>query len=253
MKIVNKHLNYPKAELISPNTKGYLHIGVEVDYSLFPFFLFTSKTKKEIINKANQLLSEIKKQKGVDTVSLFKAVILPPAKQSYLNSIKDRIHVAKFDIAILIETENIDSAKMVREHEKFHQLVEFFEKNASFTHVTVMQNARRIAEVDKSKKGIFLFNYFHAEDPNELLPVWEYTAGWFTTNTGLDNSTLLMPIEGDNSKYRIINHCRWDKLSSLLPKLIFKKTIRLYVAANFEANKIASMPILYKLINNYSR
>jgi|GEM_PF-4131903 hypothetical protein len=34
MKIVNEHLNYPKAELISPNTKGYLHIGLEVDSSL---------------------------------------------------------------------------------------------------------------------------------------------------------------------------------------------------------------------------
>jgi hypothetical protein len=90
------------------------------------------------------------------------------------------------------------------------------------------------------------------EDPNELLPVWEYTAGWFTTNTGLDNSTLLMPIKGDNSKYGVINHCRWDKLSSLLPKLIFEKTIRSYVGANFAANKIASMPILYRLIRNYS-
>ena len=166
MKIVNEHLNYPKAELISPNTKGYLHIGLEVDYSLFPFFLFTSTRKKEIINKTNQLLSEIEKQQGVDTVSLFRAVIMPPAKQSYLDSIKGEIHVAKFDIAILIETENIDVAKKIRDHEKTHQLIEYCEKNASFTHITVLENAKRIAEVDKSRKGIFLFNYFYAEDPN---------------------------------------------------------------------------------------
>ena len=185
-------------------------------------------------------------------MSLFKAAIIPPARQSYLDSIKDRIHVAKFDIAILIETKNIDSAKKVCEYKNFHELVEFFEKKASFTHVTVMENARRIAEVDKSKKGIYLFNYFYAENPNDLLPVWEYTAGWFTANTELDNSTLLRPIKEDKSKFGVINHCRWDKLSSLLPKLIFMKTLRLYVGANFEANRIASMPILYRLINIYN-
>jgi len=250
MKIVNSHLQYPKAELISPNSKGYIHIGVEIDYSPFPFFLSTSKKKKEIISRANETVKEIRALGGVEVVSLFQAVIMPPARQSYLDSIKDKIHVAKFDVAILIETENIDSAKNLRENQKLNQLIEYFEKNASYTHVTVLENAKRINEVDKSRQGIFLFNYFFAEDTNELLPVWEYTAGWFTTNAGLDNSTLLMPLQGYDSKYGVINHCRWDKLSYILPKLIFKKTIRSYVTANFIANKIASMPILYKLVSN---
>ena len=251
MKIVNSHLKFPKAKLIDPNTKGYIHIAVEADYSSFPFFLSASKTKKEILGKANQLLTGIKKQEGVQAVSLFKAAIMPPARQAYLDSIKDKIHVAKFDVAILIETKNIETAKKVREDENLRQLLEYFEKHASFTHVAVMKNARRIAEVDKSRPGIFLFNYFFAEDPNEIFPVWEYTAGWFTTNTALDNSTLLKPLDGQNSKYSVINHCRWDRLSYVLPRLMLMKTVRSYVGENFTANNIASMPILYRLENNF--
>jgi len=251
MEIVNTHLNFSKAVLIPPNTKGYIHIAAEVDLSPVPFFWFTSKTKMETIRRAQQLLSKIENQPGVDAISLFKAAIIPPARQSYLDSIKEKIHVAKFDLAILIETSNVDFAVQLREHPIILQLVEHLEKTASFTHVAVLKNARRIAEVDKSTKGIFLFNYFYAQDPNELLPVWEYTAGWFTANTGLDNSTLLMPVDAENSSYGVINHCRWDKLSTILPSLIFKKTLRSYVVANFEANMIAAMPILYRLVTHY--
>ena len=43
----------------------------------------------------------------------------------------------------------------------------------------VAKNARKIGEVDKTRPGIFLYNYFYASDPDVVLPVWEYTARWF--------------------------------------------------------------------------
>jgi len=77
--------------------------------------------------------------------------------------------------------------------------------------------------------------------------VWEYTAGWFTAKTGLDNSTLLIPLEGENSQYGVINYSRWDHLSDIIPDLLFRPSFRKYVLDNFEMNGIAAMPILYKL------
>ncbi len=120
-------------------------------------------------------------------------------------------------------------------------------KTASYIHVITATNVKRINAVDHKRSGVFLFNYFFADDTNQNLDVWEYTAGWFEQETGLDNSILLLPVDRDKSKYNIINHCRWDKLRDILLSLLFKRTFRTYVLDNFEANKVAAIPILYRL------
>lgn len=250
MKIVNQHLNYPKAPLMEPNKKGYIQIGIEVDYSPFPFFLSDSSKKRELLEKAGEMLEKISRMEGVSAASLFRAAMMPPARQSFLDSIKGSIHVARFDVAVLIEAADVAGAKILSRSDTVQELKKYLEENSSFVHFAVFENARRIDEVDKSKGGIFLFNHFFAEDPEELLDVWEYTAGWFTSNTALDNSTLLMPLKDQDSKYGVINHCRWDKLSAILPKLVFSRTLRLYVRDNFVVNKIASMPILYRVVKH---
>jgi hypothetical protein len=40
--------------------------------------------------------------------------------------------------------------------------------------------------------------------------VWDYLAGWYEAETGLDNSILLEPLKGEQSDYVLINHARWD-------------------------------------------
>jgi hypothetical protein len=77
--------------------------------------------------------------------------------------------------------------------------------------------------------------------------VWNYTAGWFQDQTGLDNSTVLLPDEAAQVPYTIINHCRWDRLRSILPALLFNRTFKPFVLNNFEKNNTAAMPILYQL------
>ena len=77
--------------------------------------------------------------------------------------------------------------------------------------------------------------------------MWEYTAGWFQDQTGLDNSTVILPDVVKENSYKIINHCRWDQLIDIMPSLIFKRSFRKFVLSNFEANNVAAMPILYRL------
>jgi hypothetical protein len=50
---------------------------------------------------------------------------------------------------------------------------------ASFTHVVTATNPKSMGPVDHARQGVFLFNYFFADDTAENLAVWEYTAGWF--------------------------------------------------------------------------
>jgi hypothetical protein len=118
---------------------------------------------------------------------------------------------------------------------------------ASYVHTIEATNVRRIGPVDHSRQGVFLFNYFFADDVEQNLGIWKYTAGWFQSETGLDNSTVLLPVDAGRSRYSIINHCRWDRLSDILPSLIFKRSFHTYVLDNFEANQVAALPILYRL------
>ena len=108
-------------------------------------------------------------------------------------------------------------------------------------------NLRAIGPVDHKRQGVFLFNYFVSDSLPQNLGIWEYTAGWFADQTGLDNSSLLRPDEGQTTDYTVINHCRWDSLWNILPSLLFKKSFRSFVLKNFEANGTAPIPILYRM------
>ena len=73
-------------------------------------------------------------------------------------------------------------------------------------------NVRRIGAVDHLRRGVFLFNYFFADELSQTLGVWDYTAGWFQDQTGLDNSIVILPDPDQQCPYKILNHCRWDYL-----------------------------------------
>ena len=103
--------------------------------------------------------------------------------------------IARFDVAILIECESLDAAELLRTHPAYTELVQLIFSAASLVHQITATNVRRIAPVDHSRGGVFLFNYFFADSVDQNLSVWNYTAGWFQAETGLDNSTVLLPID----------------------------------------------------------
>ena len=105
---------------------------------------------------------------------------------------------------------------------------------------------KRVGDVDKTRQGLFLFNYFVADDAAVALQLWEHLAGWYVVETGLENSTVLEPL--GEADYVFVNHARWD---DSLPRLILhqltKPSFRTYVLANLQANRTVAMPILYQL------
>lgn len=247
MQIVNQHLEYPRAPLIAANGTGYIHIGIEVDLSPVPFYLFDSAAKKLVLARAKLFAQTLAGHADVSAANVFRAAVCPPLNQPFLESVRDRFHVARFDVAVLIEARDLAAAQKLRASDELRDFLKFVEEQARYCHTVVAENARRIAEVDKTRPGVFLFNYFYSERPEDLLAVWEYTAGWFIKETGLDNSTLMMPVKGEASQYGVINHCRWDSLPRLLPRIVFSRSMQAYVMQNFAANEIAVMPILYRL------
>ena len=244
LQVVNADVSYEKVSLINTTDSGYIHVAAEVDRR--PPFLPASQIKRTLLRVCKRLCETLERRADVKSAVTFKALLIPPGRGDFLKQ-RPNVHVARFDVAVLIETSGMESARALREESTFIELEKRVRDASRHVHIITASNARRIGPVDHERNGVFLFNYFYADDTDQNLAVWEYTAGWFEQETGLDNSTLLLPAEGEASEYPIVNHCRWNHLWDIVPSLLFKSSFRSYVLDNFEANRTAAIPILYSL------
>lgn len=251
MKIVNAHLSNSITEqgmLREPNALGYIAITAEVE---LPNILSSNSPKKlQLLAELKIRCRELKNSSAIIyRADIFDALIIPPGTATGKKLIKEKfydVHVAKFDIVILIECASVEDALTIRETRALETIVKLTRLRSTYLDIMVYKNPKRINEVSKDTDGIFLFNYFYSEDTKTLLDVWEYTAGWWTKNANLTNSTPLQPVLAGSS-YNLINHCRWDNLIDVLPSLIFKPNMKRFVLKNFTDNNIVAMPILYRL------
>jgi len=246
--VVNKQLNFPKVSLMEPAASRYIHIAAEVDLNPIPLFLWSSAKKKQLLEDCKKWCAQLKQDLDIISADVFKAALRPPSgRGEFVDQRQDKVHIARFDVSILIEAKSDEIINQIKLHKAYQEMENAVKSAASYTHNITATNTRRIGPVDHNRQGVFLFNYFFADDTTQNLAVWNYTAGWFQAETGLDNSTVLLPKDGEKSQYNIINHCRWDKMSDILPSLIFKPSFHRYVLDNFIANHVAPMAILYRL------
>jgi len=245
MQIANPQLRFPRVKLIEPNAYSYIIIAAEIEPKRFPIRL--SKLKKRIIYEAKQICSDLQNQSKAIQANVFTTLLRPPGEGKFLQARRDRVHVAKYDFVTLIETQNPKESTAILQSKPMASFVSRLGEKSAYHFITHAKNARRIGDVVHETQGVFLFNFFYADNLEDNLGIWEYTAGWFMDQTGLDNSTLFLPESETGCEYSVINHCRWDSLGKILPSLIFKPSFRKYVLKNFEINQVAAMPILYRL------
>ena len=245
LEAVDADARFPRVRLKEPLPSGFIHVAAEVDAR--PPFLPNSRKKRRLLARCKEWCRRLEGDPAVLSAIVFDALVAPPGRGEFLKRRKGKVHVARFDLAILIETTSPEAADVLKGSPAYAEMERAIREAASFTHVVTATNAKCIGPVDHESRGIFLFNYFFADDTAKNLVVWEYTAGWFQQETGLDNSTVLLPRDGERSEYNIVNHCRWDRLGDVMPSLLFKRSFRSYVLANFEASNVAAMPILYRM------
>jgi hypothetical protein len=254
LNIINPDPRYSPVNLIEPTTLGYIHLAAEVRPRPMPPqrlpFVPNGREKTELIGRLKMLANSLEQLESVEKATVFDAVAIPPTSRfnSYLKERADSIHIARFDVVVLIETASPEVAREVQLAPDYRALLGALENEARDMHIMVARNAKRIGDVEKTRDGLFLFNYFVADDANVALELWDYLAGWYEAETGLDNSTLLVPLEDEASDYLAINSARWDGgLPRLLIRQLSKKSFRTYMLANLEANRVGAMPILYRL------
>jgi hypothetical protein len=247
LQIVNPDPKYSTVTLISPTTLGYLHLAAEVRPPPRPGpVIRTPRQKAELIGGLKVLARQLEPVAGVEKVTIYTATVMAPPS-GYVKQHKDQVRPARFDIVVLVETTTPEAAREVQATSAYQALHDLLSGQARRLHVIAARNAKRVGDVDKTRPGTFLFNYFVGDDPEVVVALWDYLGGWYQTETGLDNSTLLAPLEDEASDYVVINHARWDSLLGFAARQFRKKSFRTYVVANLDAHNVGAMPILYRL------
>lgn len=246
LQIVHPDPKYAAVKLNEPTTLGYIHIAAEVYPRALPF-LPNGREKSELLTRLKQLARPLSQLDAVERVTVFDAIAFAPPS-TYVKEQGDAVHAAHFDIVVLIETTEPSVIHDVQTTPAYQALVDALRSKARHMHIITARNAKRIDDVDRTGKGLFLFNYFVADNAQVALHLWDYLADWYAVETGLDNSILLVPLEGEPSDYLMINYAHWDEsLLRFLWRQLSKKSFRNYMLANLEANRVGAMPVLYRL------
>jgi hypothetical protein len=246
LQIVGPKDKFPEVSLMEPAQSGYLMLAAEVDHRPPIGFFVTSGRKKRLLSALKTLAQTLADTDDVLDATVFKALIIPPGRGAFLKKRPD-VKVARFDVVMLVEFKSIEAARNYQDTPEWAALLAETKENSHHFMSVAASNTRRIGPVNHAVNGVFLFNYFYADSLDINLQVWNYTAGWFQDQTGLDNSTVLLPLEATKVPYTIINHCRWDGLRNILPALLFNRSFKPFVLDNFEQNNTAAIPILYQL------
>jgi hypothetical protein len=241
--IVNAKPRYRPPTLVDPPGFGYVLLSADVEPPTGPRpFPGSSDAKTGLLDRLKTAAADVAQVDGVERATVYRTVLAPPAA-GYAR-IVDR--PARYDVVVLVETTSPGGLDGVQANDAYTQLRKELDSGASRVDTMPGTCVKCIADVDKSRPGLFLFNYFEADDVDATLKLWDHLAGWFMTETGLDNSTLLQPTGG--SEYAFVNHARWDYgVPRLWLRMFTKPSFWSFVQANLNENRVGSMPILCRL------
>lgn len=245
----------PKPPAFSdPPTFGYLHFAADVwgtrGRTPFPR---SGERKAALFVELKRLALALEALDAVSLVSVYRARLIPPLGRSAQLPAPP---TARYDVCVLVQTVDVSALDAVRVTPECERLRTALRGAVSDNAAAASGDRflempaeclRAVADVDRSRPGLFLFNYFLAEHPDEALRCWERLVAWYVTNTGLDNSTLLASTEP--CPYVFVNHARWDcSLPRFAVRQFTRPSFRLQVVVDLRAHGIVSMPIFYSIV-----
>jgi hypothetical protein len=239
---MNRNGNWERARTIRPADGGFVVIAVRSGaWSIPPAIPWQRRTAA--LRGLRELAGAIHSESRVVSASTFRGTVRPPGDRSLPGQWRGPV---EYDAVLLAQTTDLQSAEELIQSSKVTIALEEFSEAVALAGF----NARRIADVDHSRPGVFLFNFFTADTAEANLDAWQHTAGWFQDVTGLDNSTVIRPTSGA-TEFTLINHCRWDHYAKVLPALMLRPSFRTFVLNTFRTQAVAPHPALYALDRHY--
>ena len=228
MESANPDLRHRRAKFAEPLPYGYIYAGMTVDPPGRAPFVRRSAKREEALEKLKSVAGQLEALEEVVRATVYRAVLIPPIES-----------LPRFDVTVLLETTSPEEINGVRSSEAFERLGADFVMGA--------RNTRRIGDTEENLSGTFLFNHFTAEDPERALEAWEVLTGWYTTKTGVDNSTLLQPI--GEAPYAFVNYVRLPRgpVRFMLDQLI-RPSFHTFVRTKLRANDMVALPLLCEAV-----
>ena len=239
LEIRNDQPRFRPATLIEPPSRGYLHLSAEVEPSLGgPPFPRTSAAKRALLDRLRTIADGLEAVPDVDRATVYRSVVTPPPS----GYARTAAHPARFDVIVLVETSSGQAMNAVEMTDEYQQLHKELASSSQRLVTAPSRCIKCINDVDKSRAGVYLFNYFVVADRDKALEVWDHLAGWYMTETNLDNSTVLEPV--DDADYAFVNHANWPCGTARLALRQVKPSFFSFVRANLDASQMGSMPIV---------
>jgi len=242
--IVNPRQDRGPAAGITPPGYGYLLIGASIAPPVGPPFVRRHPTRQRVLDELPARLAEARGIDAVERATAYRAVLMPPARPP---SWRPTLEPPRYDVACLVETTSPNALDSVAAAPAVAAIDDLLRTPASATLVMRATCIRALADVDKRPDGIYLFNFWAAEDARVALEVWDHLAPWFQARTGLQNSTVLQPT-GDDA-FALVNHARWDRsLVRIAADQFLRPSFYTFVRRNLATNHISVYPTLYHRI-----
>lgn len=233
------------AQLMEPSSAGFVHIAASSGRWRLPVAPVRNPRRAALLDRLHEAADVLGHDPRVARVDVFSGFVRPPGGRRSTGASRRR--VVDYDAVLLTETHTVADAEAVLAEPRATELVRDLQRQSERTLAFAASNTRRIAPVDHGRQGDFLFNYFDAADLHANLLSWQYTAGWFQNETGLDNATVLQPVDPHAVPHTVVNHCRWDRLRDVLPSLALKPIFRSFVLSTFDRHDVVPNPLLFRL------
>jgi hypothetical protein len=223
-------------------SKGYLHIAAVIDGTIGRSPLPRRSARKSALLKRLSALAEQTASQTGARIAVFSARFITPGNAL----LSGRVASGGYDVAVLLEVDDLEQLERLRGHDLVKSMIAEMRDQASDVLLLSASCVRVIANVDRARPGLFLFNYFSGGELTETIGVWERLADWYERKTGLTTSTLLSPTSA--SPITVVNHARWEIGMAHLAALQFlHPSFRRDVLARLRQAGIHSRPIFFDL------
>lgn len=165
LELVNPDPRYGKVHLIESAPLGYLHLAADVQAAHYPGpVLHRTRQKHQLLGVLKWQARRLAQAETVERATVYDAVAFTPPG----GYVKDRpapLPPAWFDVVVLVETASPEAATEVRASSAYQELAGTLTDLARRVHQVTARNVRRVGDVDKSRPGLFFFNYFAGDNP----------------------------------------------------------------------------------------
>lgn len=141
---------FPEARLVEPTTSGYLLVAAEIDRR--PMVLPDSRGKRRLLRHLTRLLSTLEADERVLEAHAFDGLLAPPGRGELLKH-RPGVPVARFDLAVLVETTSPATAAALEAERPWAELVAAVEAASRRSYHLRGHNVRRMGPVDHHRQG----------------------------------------------------------------------------------------------------